>query len=168
MYLREIADHIRQDVGGGVADLIQHLLADRAAVDRAAGPGRLGDDAAPIHPDLGNGVADVDQAVGDVAPIGKITARHLRPAFDQMPRQRPTGQRIEIVRAPAERVDQRTESDGAVHAASGDDDVRAAGERFGDRERAQIGIGGHDARTLGQGIAGEHLGRAVQCVHTVH
>lgn len=96
--------------------------------------------------------------IGHVAPIGKGAARDLRAAFEQMAGQCARRQQIEILRAPAELVDQRSQDHRAVHHPSGDDDVRALRQRRRDRERTEIGVGADDV--FGEGRPGEHIAMA--------
>ena len=67
-HLAEVADHVRQQVAGRIADLVQQLLADRRRRDEPAGPRRLGDDEAAVF-------AALDDRIADVGPVG-----HARPS----------------------------------------------------------------------------------------
>jgi hypothetical protein len=77
-----------------------------------------------------------------------------------MPRQRAGGEQIIILGTPAEFVDQRAEHDRAVDDPPGDDDIGAGIERGGDREGAEIGVGGQHA--FGEGRPGEHVAHALR------
>ena len=63
---------------------------------------------------------------GDVLPVGGDAAGRLGAAFEDMANEAAHGEAVVVVRSPAEGMDQRTERQRAVGAASGDDDVGAA------------------------------------------
>jgi hypothetical protein len=60
-----------------------------------------------------------------VLPIGEQAAGGLRSALEQVAREAALSELVEILGAPAELVDQRTERKRRVDATTGDDDVRA-------------------------------------------
>jgi hypothetical protein len=153
----EVAHHVGQDVGARVADLVEHLLAHGGRADQPAGAGRLGDDEAAVGAALGDGEAHVVPA-RNAGPVGVVAAGGLRAALDQVAGQAAWRQLVQVVGFPVEAGDQRRQRHRAVDAAAGDDDVGAGGQRRGDREGAEVGVGAHH---LGrEGGAGEHLGRA--------
>ena len=140
----EVADHVGDIVALRVADFVKQLLGDRADRHHPAGRLRLGDHQRAILAAFADRHADPGP-VRHIAPVGESAAGHLRRTFEQMARQRAGRQQIEIVRAPAEFVDQRPERHGAVDGAAGDDDVGPGRQRGGDREAAGIGHQAVDA-----------------------
>ena len=153
----EVAHHVGQDVGARVADLVEHLLAHGGGAHQPAGARRLGDDEAAFGAALGDREAHVVPA-GHAGPIGVVAAGGLRAAFDQVAGEAALRQLVQVVGGPTEARDQRSQRHRAVHAASGDHDVGARGQRCGDGEGAQVGVGAHDLG--GESCAGEHLLRA--------
>ena len=63
--------------------------------------------------------------VGNRLPVGKEPTRYLRAALQQVAGEASCGEPVIVVRGPAKLVHQNAERQGTVHAASGDDDVRA-------------------------------------------
>ena len=104
----------------------------------------LHDVEAPVGAGFDNGIADVGQ-VGDPVPVVEtVPAAALRSAFDDMPGDRARGDLIPRVGCPAERMHQRPQRQPGIGHASRDHDLGAALQRFDDRSRAEIGVGGED------------------------
>ena len=89
-------------VGTGVTravDLVEQLRGDGADGDRSPGARVLGDDAAAIGVDLGDGEA----GVADVVPRAErvVATGGLRAALDDVPGHDRPGERVQICRAPS-------------------------------------------------------------------
>ena len=162
LHLREIRDHVRKDVGGRIADLVQHLLGDRRRHDQPAGLRRLPQHEAAVDFARRDRIADILPA-GHLVPIGMHAAGRLRAAFEDVTDQAAGGEPVVIVGLPAEFVHQDAERERAVGAAPGDHDVGAAIERGRDRQRAEIGIGGEQLRR--QRLAGRSLAARSRASH---
>ena len=168
--LREIGDHIGQDVGGGIADLVQGLLGDGARRDQPAGLIGLCQDEAAIGPALGDRIADI-MPVRHLLPIRIETAGALRTAFQEVADQAAGRQPVIIGVGPFELMHQDPERKRAVGATSGDHDVGAMVERAFDRQRAEIGIGcqkpgwqGQPGDVLANALSAQLLGHRQQVV----
>ncbi len=84
---------------------------------------------------------------GNVLPVHlAIAAGALRAAFNNVSGNVAGSQLVPIVRPPAEAVDHGREHQGGIGATAGDDHVRAGGQSFGQRKRADVSIGAEDAR----------------------
>ena len=83
LHLREVADHVGQGVGLGIADLIEDLFGHGGRRDQAASAFGLGDDEAAVGVALHDRIADVGP-VGDVAPVGEQAAGGLGAALDDV------------------------------------------------------------------------------------
>ena len=88
----------------------------------------------------------------DLAPVGEVAARRLGSALDDVPGHDAGGQPIEVGPAPVEGGHQRAERDAGVGDASADDDVGLETQRLAHRQRAEVGVGRHEA--LGNRIDG--------------
>ena len=139
-YPCEVAHHIRQHIGGRVANLIQHLLCNHRRAHQAAGAGRLGHHERAISMTFNDGIAVVGP-IGHALPIGKQTASGLRAAFDDVAGQRALGQPVVVIEAPIELMHQGAERHRAIDAAPGDDHIRAALESGRNRNRAEVSVG---------------------------
>ena len=139
------ADHVGQEVGSRIADLVQRLFGDHRRNDQAAGAVRLGDNEASVASALGDRIADI-VPIGHALPIAERSACRLRTAFQDMADQAAGTEAVVVVGRPAELVHQNAERKRAVGAAAGNDNIGAALERRLDGKRAQIGIGGQQAR----------------------
>ena len=107
-HLAEVADHVRQQVAGRIADLVQQLLPDGGRRDEPAGLRRLGDDEAAVFAALDDRVADVGP-VGHRGPVGVQAACRLAAAFDDVAGEAARGEPVEVVGGPAELVHQHAE-----------------------------------------------------------
>ena len=126
--LREVASHVRQQVGGRVLDLVEHLLGDCRGCHQATGTRRLADhEALAVGIALGYGETHVFPA-GHFFPVGEQAAGALGTAFDDVAGQAAAGELV------------RRQRDGAVDHAPRDDDVRTGGQGSGNRLRAQVGV----------------------------
>jgi hypothetical protein len=124
MKIGKVRRDVRQQIVCGVADLIQDLLRDARGCEDAAGVLRLRDGQGAVGGALGDGITDVVPA-GNGLPVGKETSRYLRAALQQVAGETSCGEPVIVVLGPAELVHQNAERQGTVHAATGDDDVRA-------------------------------------------
>ncbi len=102
--MSEITADIRQQVSARITDLIDQLLCYSAIADLTAGLFGLGDNEIAIGLDFHNGKAHIGVTVGDVLPVGKVTASSLGAAFHQMASQAALGEFVIIIPAPAEFV----------------------------------------------------------------
>ena len=155
-YLRQVQHHVGRDVAGRVVHLVQQLLGDRVAVDAPPATWRLGDADRKVTCHLGNREANPVQARHVLyARVGKVSARRLSAAFEQVPGHDAAGQFVRC--GPAEMRLQRAKRQGRVCHAPGDDHVRARPAGTGDGRRTQIGVGGHDwGAEAGGGFARFH------------
>ena len=103
----EIADDVGKNVGGRIADLVEHLLADGQRRHRAAGFLGLGDDEGTVCETFCDRPADIVPAGFHVFPVREIAARDLRAAFQQMAAQRALRQPVVVGRLPSEFMDER-------------------------------------------------------------
>ena len=106
--------------------------------------------------DFNDRKADV-RRVGYVEPIGADASSYLCTAFDQMAGHGCPGQSIEIIFVPAKMIETWRHRQRRIGDATGDHNVRAAGQGIDDRRRAEIRIGRHqsitDAGQRGQYVA---------------
>ncbi|CRQ82760.1 hypothetical protein PAERUG_E16_London_17_VIM_2_04_14_02801 [Pseudomonas aeruginosa] len=156
-HLGEVADHVGQQVGAWVADLVEHLFADAQFADQATGAGRLGHHEAPVGLDLDDGETDV-LVVRHLLPVGEIAACALRAAFDDVPGEGGLGQSVVVVPGPAELVHQGGADHRAVDHPAGDHDIRAQAQGLDDARRAEVGVE-RDAHRRERRVA-EHLADA--------
>ncbi|MNN01812.1 hypothetical protein D3C81_1144400 [compost metagenome] len=139
-HLGEVAGDVGQQVGRGIADLVQDLLPDGSGADQPARARRLADREAAVGTARHHGIADVGP-VRHALPVGMQPAGGLAAALDDMARQAALRQPVIVVRLPAELVHQHAQRDRAVDAAAGNHDLRALVERLADRQCAQVGVG---------------------------
>ena len=95
-HLREIADHVRQQVGARIADLVEQLLADRVRRDETARSFRLGDDEAAVGLALDDREPHVLVA-RHRRPVGEVAAGALRAALDDVAGERALREPIVVV-----------------------------------------------------------------------
>ncbi len=169
----EIADHIGQQVGARIADLVQHLLQHRMHRDQPTGAFRLADDELAAGLDFDDGETHVGVALAHQLPVGEVAAGALRAAFDDVARYRAGGELVVFVFFPTELVHQRAQHHGGVDAAPGDDDLRAGIQRTGDGDGAEVGVhrhqgGRHRLATVQLGAVGEFLLARQQVVAQHH
>ena len=85
---------------------------------------RLGADKTAVRGDFCDGIAHIRQTL-HLLPVSEIAAGGLRPAFQDMTRQRTHGQLVEIIAPPAKGVNAGAQCDGAINAAAGHDNIGA-------------------------------------------
>ena len=154
----EVALHIRQHVGRGVADFIEHLLGRDQGCDASARVRRLGQHEAAVGFADGDRIADllVDR---EIEPVGEEATGGLRRALEQMADQAAGREQVVVVNGPAEVVHQRPERQGAVDASACDDDVCALRQRRRDGLGTEVGVEtGHALRECGAGKHFAHTG----------
>ena len=100
----EIADHVRQPIGRGIADLVEHLLAHAAHADGPARRRGLGDHEVAIGGDFRHGIARLWKTLDHLFPIREVAARRLRAALQNVPGEAALRQPLVIVGGPAEGV----------------------------------------------------------------
>ena len=117
-------------------------------------PAWLGYDNVAVGSDFRYRVPDL-RKTGNVlvSGIGKISARHLRTAFEQVSGERPGCEAIPVVGTPAERMQQWTERESGIGDPPGHDDIGVLVERVRDRLRAEIKICGDNVAHLRQNFA---------------
>jgi hypothetical protein len=126
--------------------LIDDLLGHVRRIDQPAGALRLGENEGPVGGAFGDRVAHIGPAGGYGAPVRHDASGGLWPAFEQVPRKASHRQAIQLLRRPAEAVDQGCQGERAVSAAAGNDDVGARGKGRRDREGAKVGVCAQDVR----------------------
>ena len=124
----KIGRHVGQEIGSGVADLVQRLFGDHRRNDQTAGAFRLGDNEASVASAFRDGIADI-VPIGHFLPIAEGAAGRLRAAFQDVADQAAGTETVIVVGRPAELVHQNAERKRAVGAAAGNDDIGAAVER---------------------------------------
>ncbi|MNQ75651.1 hypothetical protein D3C85_904550 [compost metagenome] len=150
----EVADHVGQQVGARVADLVEHLLADRERRDQAAGTFRLGHAETAIGLDFDDGEADV-LVIRHRFPVGEVATGALGATLDQVAGEGGLGQLVVVAPGPTELVDQGGADHRTVHHPASDDDIGALFQRGHYARRAQVGVD-RDAQGRQRGAA-EHL-----------
>ena len=136
----EVADDVRQQVGGGIADLVEHLLGHDRGRHLAARAGGLADDEAAVGLAVDDRVPD-SRPVGHGIPVGVQPAGGLAAALDDVAGETAAREPVVVVVGPAELVHQHAQRHRRVDAAPGDHHLRARVERGADRRRAEIRIG---------------------------
>ena len=144
LHASEVAGDVRQQIGGGIADLIEDLLRDHGRRDEATGSRRLRDGEVAVEAALDDRVADV-RPVGHRVPVGEETARSLTAAFDDVASETACGEPIVVVRRPAELVHQHAQGDGRVDAPTGDHHVGPRIQCRLDRQGTEVRIRRDDA-----------------------
>ena len=153
-------DHVGVEIGG-LADLIQQLGRDGADGNQAAGAFVLGDHAAAVGGNLGDGEARV-AAVGDLVEEAVVAAGGLRPALDDVPGGDRAGQCVPVVAAPSVPPRGGPDDQARVGDPGADDDVGAGVQRGRDAPAAEVGVGGdHRQVRLGQRQSGIEIGQLV-------
>ena len=137
---REVADHIREQVPGRIVHLVGDLLGHGGHAHPSPGPDGLGHDERAVGGTLDDRVAHVVPLGGHRAPVGGDAAGGLRTALDDVARQAPERQPIQLARAPAEGVNQGRERERTVRTAARDDDLRALLQRLRDRKGSEVGV----------------------------
>ena len=147
-----IADHIREDVGTRISDLIDQLLADSQRRHQATGPFRLGHDELTIGLDLHDGKAHVVEA-GHLLPVREVPPCALRATFDDVACQRARRQAVVVFLAPTELRHERPEYKRGIGAAPRHHNIGAGQQGIAHRQRTQVGIHRHQAaRHFGAGV----------------
>ncbi len=155
-HLRKIGNDIRENIGGRIADFVQHLLGNRRRHDQTASIVRLRQHETAI------GAAGCDR-ITDIVPVRHLPQSVCTPPVDCGPHSRiwPTRlagrEPIVIVRRPLKLVHQDAERQRAIRATPGDDDIGAAIERRRNRQRAEIGVCRQQLRR--QRLAGRRFAR---------
>ena len=90
-----------------------------------------------------------------IAGVSEVTARELACAFKQVTDDDTLAETLPGVDVPLEGVEERTEEEGRIGDAAGEDDVGTAVERFGDGFGAEVGVGGNVVAGGRQGLVGE-------------
>ena len=153
----EIADHVRQHIGRGIADLVEHLLAHTAHADGPARGRGLADHDVAVGGDFRHRIARLRETLGHLLPIRKVAARRLRAALQNMPGETALGEARIVVGGPAESVHAGAQGDGAVHAAADNHDIGAGIQRPGNRRGADIGVDAGQLLHGRESLAREHL-----------
>src|SRR5690606_32915606 len=141
--IAKVTDDVGQNVGFGIADLIDQLLRGGEAVYQPARALGLREDEVARRLDLDDGVADVFPAV-DLVPVGIESACRLGAAFDDVARETSAGQVIKIIVLPAEGMNAGPQGHRAVHTAAGDDNIRAHVQGLCHGKGAQVGVDAHE------------------------
>ena len=121
--------------------LLQTLLADEAAAVRSLGDGQS------RTRDLGNGITEIFQIGHSLPAIVEVPSSALSAAFQQMAGKDATGQVVVIVFRPVEFMGQRSKEHARVRTASGENDVRAFGQRPANGLLPEVDVGVDDAGT---------------------
>src|SRR5262245_25313225 len=105
LHTGDIEHDIGRKIGGRIVNLIEQLLDDGQAVNHAARSRWLGNDDVAVGFNFRYRVPDL-RKTGNVlvSGIGKISARHLRAAFEQVPGERASREAIPVFGMPAERM----------------------------------------------------------------
>ena len=140
----EVGGHVGVEVGGRL-DLVHQLGRHRVDGDRATGAVVLGDHAAAVGGDLGQREAQRLAVVGQGLEAGEVAATGLRPALEDVAGDHGAGQLVVRRGGPAVVGDGRPDHERGVGDPAGDHDVGALGERGGDAEAAEVGVGGERA-----------------------
>ncbi len=155
---------VRDDIGievRGVADLVEQLSGDGADRHDPAGARVLGDDAAAVGGDLGDGEAGV-AAFGDLVEEAVVAAGGLRAALDDVPGGDGAGQGLPVVAAPAVPPGGGADDQAGVGDPRADDDVGARLQRRRDAPPAEVGVrGDHRQVRLGQRQPGVEVSELV-------
>ncbi len=151
----EVGDDVGGEVGRGVVDLVEELVADRVEADPASRCLRLRDHRAAVGLDLRDRIGEVPRARDGPPVAAEVPARGLAGALEQVADEDARGEAVPVLERPAVLVHERPEEEGGVGDATGDDDVGALRERVGDRARAEV-RGGEErwARELGERRSG--------------
>mmetsp|Transcript_55497 Transcript_55497/g.180002 ORF Transcript_55497/g.180002 Transcript_55497/m.180002 type:complete len:292 (-) Transcript_55497:17-892(-) len=141
-----------------VLDLVNQLLSDTPEAHNAISVWRLRYRKAAIGRHLCDGVAHVVPLLCLV--VSEQATSALSRAFQQVACTSAHTQLVILVILPAELVHEDTQHQGTIHAAAGDDDVAALGERRGDGFGTEVHVRTHelDIRDL---LACEHLAEAL-------
>lgn len=124
----------------------------------------LGDHEGASGLDFGDGIADRG-VIRNRFPIGlAVAAGGLRAALDYVAGDDSGGELVPFVGLPSEAVNHRCKRQRGVGAAASDDDIRARGQSFRQRKRAQVGIRAVDARAnRAERRAGIHVAHRMAC-----
>ncbi len=153
----EVAGDVRQQVGSGIADLVEHLLGHDRRRHLAARAGGLADDEAAVGFAFDDRVAD-SGPVGHRLPVGVQPAGGLAAALDDVAGEAAAREPVVVVAGPAELVHQHAQRHRRVDAAPGDHHLRARVERGTDRRCAEIRVGAQ--HSLRQRRPAVHLAHA--------
>ena len=96
LHLREIADHVRQQIGAWIADLVEQLLTDRVRRDETARAVGLRHDEAAVGLALDDREPHVLIARHRL-PVGEVAAGALRAALDDVAGERALREPIVVV-----------------------------------------------------------------------